>query len=122
MSLELGGKAPAIVYPDSDDDAAVGHVITAMRFARQGQSCTAGSRLYVHESIFDEFTARLADKLGEMVVGDALDERSDIGSVVSGTQDARVRVRARSAQPGARAVAGGLPDDSRLAISTSPPS
>ena len=44
VSLELGGKAPAIVYADSDDDATVAHVITAMRFARQGQSCTAGSQ------------------------------------------------------------------------------
>ena len=52
-------------------------------------------------SIFDDFTARLADRLGEMVVGDALDERSDIGSVVSGTQDARVcALRARGARPG----------------------
>ena len=101
VSLELGGKAPAIVYPDSNDDATVAHVITAMRFARQGQSCTAGSRLYVHRSIFDDFTARLAEQLDQLVVGDALDERSDIGSIVSDTQDGRrQRLRPRGARPG----------------------
>src|SRR5829696_3356547 len=114
VSLELGGKAPAIVYPDSNDDATVAHVITAMRFARQGQSCTAGSRLYVHRSIFDDFTARLAEQLDQLVVGDALDERSDIGSVVSGAQDARVCEYVREAlDQGATALTGGLPDGSR---------
>ncbi len=114
VSLELGGKAPAIVYPDSGDDATVAHVITAMRFARQGQSCTAGSRLYVHESLFEDFTARLADRLGELVVGDALDERSDIGSVISGTQDTRVCGYVQEAlDQGATALVGGLPDDAR---------
>jgi betaine-aldehyde dehydrogenase len=114
VSLELGGKAPAIVYPDSDDGATVEHVIAAMRFARQGQSCTAGSRLFVHESVFDGFTARLAQRLGELVVGDALDERSDIGSVISGTQDGRVCAYVREAlDQGATAITGGLPDDSR---------
>ena len=114
VSLELGGKAPAIVYPDSNDDATVAHVITAMRFARQGQSCTAGSRLYVHRSIFDDFTGRLVDQVDRLVVGDALDERSDIGSIVSGTQDGRVYGYVREAlDQGATAIAGGLPDDSR---------
>ena len=114
VSLELGGKAPAIVYPDSNDDATVAHVITAMRFARQGQSCTAGSRLYVHRSIFDDFTARLTEQLDRLVVGDALDERSDIGSIVSDTQDGRVSGYVREALDlGATAIAGGLPDDTR---------
>ena len=114
VSLELGGKAPAIVYPDSCDDATVAHVIAAMRFARQGQSCTAGSRLFVHRSIFDAFNERLVAALGELVVGDALDERSDIGSIVSSTQDERVCGYVREAlEQGATALAGGLPDDGR---------
>src|ERR671910_1685519 len=109
VSLELGGKAPAIVYPDADDDATVAHVITAMRFARQGQSCTAGSRLFVHRSIFDDFNARLAEQLEQLVVGDALDERSDIGSIVSATQDGRVCGYVREAlDQGATAITGGL--------------
>jgi acyl-CoA reductase-like NAD-dependent aldehyde dehydrogenase len=114
VSLELGGKAPAIVYPDSNDEATVAHVIAAMRFARQGQSCTAGSRLFVHRSIFDDFNAKLVDALGKLVVGDALDEASDIGSIVSSTQDHRVCGYVREAlEQGATALAGGLPDESR---------
>lgn len=110
VSLELGGKAPAIVYPDSDDDATVQHVITAMRFARQGQSCTAGSRLFVHASIFEDFTARLASALEALVVGDALDDASDIGSLINGTQDARVCAYVQEAlDQGATALTGGLP-------------
>jgi len=112
VSLELGGKAPAIVYADSDDDATVQHVITAMRFARQGQSCTAGSRLFVHASIFDDFTARLAAALEELVVGDALDDASDIGSLINGTQDSRVCSYVQEAlDQGAVALTGGLPGD-----------
>jgi phenylacetaldehyde dehydrogenase len=114
VSLELGGKAPAIVYPDSDDDATVQHVIAAMRFARQGQSCTAGSRLYVHASIFDDFTARLTAALEALVVGDALDEASDIGALINGTQDAKVCAYVQEAlDQGAVALTGGLPAASR---------
>ncbi len=121
LSLELGGKAPAIVYPDSCDDATVAHVITAMRFARQGQSCTAGSRLFVHSSVFDKFTAGLVERLDELVVGDALDERSDIGSIVSSTQDDRVCGYVREAlEQGATALAGGLPDDGRAGYQMRP--
>jgi betaine-aldehyde dehydrogenase len=114
VSLELGGKAPAIVFADADDDATVTHVIAAMRFARQGQSCTAGSRLYVHRDIFDAFLAKLAERLEALVVGDALDERSDIGSVVSGVQDARVcEYLSEALEQGATAVTGGMPDAGR---------
>lgn len=114
VSLELGGKAPAIVYPDSNDDETVAHVIQAMRFTRQGQSCTAGSRLYVHRDVFDDFTARLSAKLSELVVGDALDEASDIGSLISATQDGRVCGYLQEAlDQGAKPLVGGLPDESR---------
>ena len=110
VSLELGGKSPSIVFPDAGDDATVSGVIAAMRFARQGQSCTAGSRLYVHESIFDGFLERLTAALEKLVVGDALDERSDIGSIVSGVQDTRVCGYVEEALAnGATALTGGLP-------------
>jgi phenylacetaldehyde dehydrogenase len=92
VSLELGGKSPSIVYPDAAaDDATVDGVIAAMRFARQGQSCTAGSRLYVHEDVYDDFVRRLHGRLSALVVGDALDERSDAGALISRRQYERVR-------------------------------
>lgn len=82
-TLELGGKSPCIVYPDSNDEQTAQAVVSAMRFARQGQSCTAGSRLFVHASIFDEFLARVRDAVDGLVIGDALDEASDVGAVIN---------------------------------------
>jgi acyl-CoA reductase-like NAD-dependent aldehyde dehydrogenase len=111
VTLELGGKSPAIVFPDSDDDRTAAAVIDAMRFARQGQSCSAGSRLYVHEDVQESFLARLAARLETLVVGDALDERSDVGSLVSKVQYDRVTEYVRRAlDDGVRVVTGGLPD------------
>jgi betaine-aldehyde dehydrogenase len=65
-------------------------VITAMRFSRQGQSCTAGSRLFVHESAADTFMATLTGKLKALRVGDPLDEQTDSGSLVNAKQFRRV--------------------------------
>ncbi|WP_025134428.1 aldehyde dehydrogenase family protein [Leucobacter sp. PH1c] len=90
VTLELGGKSPAIVFPDSNDAETVQHVINAMRFTRQGQSCTAGSRLYVHESIIEDFVPKLVEALGKLRVGDPLDEASDIGAIVNAHQHATV--------------------------------
>ena len=62
VSLELGGKSPSIVYPDANEDWVVDGIIAAMRFTRQSQSCTAGSRLFLHADIFDDFLGKLADE------------------------------------------------------------
>ncbi|WP_231443623.1 aldehyde dehydrogenase family protein [Brevibacterium zhoupengii] len=86
VSLELGGKSPAIVFPDSDDAATVSNVISAMRFTRQGQSCTAGSRLFLHKSIYDSFLSKLTAELDKLVIGDPLDEATDIGAIASQKQ------------------------------------
>lgn len=86
VTLELGGKSPAIVFPDSDDDATADGVINGMRFTRQGQSCTAGSRLYLHEDIFDSFLQKLKNKLAQFTIGDPLNEDTDIGAIVSEKQ------------------------------------
>ena len=87
LTLELGGKSPCIVYPDAGADAlldtTVNNIIAAMRFARQGQSCTAGSRLFLHRSIWDKVMPRMVAKVNALKVGDALDEASDIGDVIN---------------------------------------
>jgi phenylacetaldehyde dehydrogenase len=87
VTLELGGKSPCIIFPDACTperiDATAQGVVNAMRFARQGQSCTAGSRLFVHKSVWDDLMPRVAEKAAAMKVGDALDEASDIGAVVN---------------------------------------
>jgi aldehyde dehydrogenase (NAD+) len=90
VSLELGGKSPTIVWPDAarDEhvDATVDGILAGMRFTRQGQSCTAGSRLYLHEDVYDEVLDRVVAKLKTFVVGDPLDERSDMGALINRKQ------------------------------------
>lgn len=111
VSLELGGKNPQIVFPDATDDWVVEGVMQAMRFTRQGQSCTAGSRLFLHESIFDEFLERLLDKLRLLKVGDALDEQSDMGAIINDRQFQRVcsYIDEGASVEGSQTVLGGLP-------------
>jgi aldehyde dehydrogenase (NAD+) len=86
VSLELGGKSPTIVWPDAADDATVDGILTGMRFTRQGQSCTAGSRLFLHEDVYDDVLDRVVTKLKGLVVGDPLDERTDMGALINQTQ------------------------------------
>lgn len=97
VTLELGGKSAQIVFPDVDTDFTTDGVMTAMRFSRQGQSCTAGSRLFVHESIADKFLDTLTTKLKKMRVGDPLDETNDAGPVVNAKQFDRVSSYIREA-------------------------
>src|SRR5579859_7297787 len=82
VSLELGGKSPSIVFPDANQDWVVDGIIAAMRFTRQSQSCTAGSRLFLHRDIFDEFLDALGKKVKALKLGDPLDEASDIGTII----------------------------------------
>lgn len=90
VTLELGGKSPMIVMQDADLDKAVAGAVTGMRFSRQGQSCTAASRIYVHDSIHDAFLEKLTAKVEAMTMGDPLDEATDIGAIVSQQQYERV--------------------------------
>jgi aldehyde dehydrogenase (NAD+) len=90
VTLELGGKSPMLVFADCDFDKTVTGAITSMRFTRQGQSCTAASRIYVERPIFDKFVAALAARVDAMVMGDPLDEATDIGTIISDEQHAKV--------------------------------
>jgi betaine-aldehyde dehydrogenase len=111
VSLELGGKSPQIVFPDANDGDTVQSVINGMRFIRQGQSCTAGSRLFLHESIYDDFLGRMVEKLKALKIGDPFDENTQMGAIVNRHQYEKVctYIDAGLKQPGARALVGGLP-------------
>ena len=111
VSLELGGKSPSIVYPDADEDWVVDGVIAGMRFTRQSQSCTAGSRLFLHQDIFDSFLEKLTAKTQALKLGDPLDEASDIGSIINEKQFRKVcgYVEDGLNRKDARLVFGGLP-------------
>ncbi len=86
VTLELGGKSPMLVFADCDFEKTVTGAVTSMRFTRQGQSCTAASRIYVERPIFDRFVDALAARVDAMVMGDPLDEKTDIGTIISPEQ------------------------------------
>ncbi len=90
VTLELGGKSPMIVCEDVDLNKAVDGAITSMRFTRQGQSCTAASRIFVHESIFNPFLELFKEKVNKLKIGDPMDLQTDIGSVISPEQHQKV--------------------------------
>jgi acyl-CoA reductase-like NAD-dependent aldehyde dehydrogenase len=111
VSLELGGKSPSVVFPDADADWAVDGVISAMRFTRQSQSCTAGSRLFIHADVFDSFLDKLVRKTEVLKLGDPLDDATDIGTIINNKQFTKVchYVDEGLKHPHARRIMGGLP-------------
>jgi acyl-CoA reductase-like NAD-dependent aldehyde dehydrogenase len=117
VTLELGGKSPMIVLEDADLDQAVTGAVTGVRFTRQGQSCTAASRILVHRSIVDKFVEELVSKVNTMVIGDPLDEATDIGTIVSPNQFERVQYYLGLAEASPEATlhrCGQLPTDTRF--------
>lgn len=107
VTLELGGKSPNIIFPDADMKAAIPGAANAI-FFNHGQCCCAGSRLYVHKSVFDQVVEGVAERAKKMRVGDGFDPQSDMGPLVSHDQLTRVCSFIDSGLgDGARAIAGG---------------
>jgi aldehyde dehydrogenase (NAD+) len=117
VTLELGGKSPMIVFADCDFDKTVAGALTSMRFTRQGQSCTAASRIYVERPIHDRFVAAMKSAVDAMVMGDPLDEKTDIGTIISEGQLSKVQgfIAEGKATKGAHAlVCSAMPTDPAL--------
>jgi len=117
VTLELGGKSPMIVFADCDFAKTVSGALTSMRFTRQGQSCTAASRIYVERPIFDAFVAEMEKAVNNMVMGDPLDEKTDIGTIISQGQYDKVQafIAEGKATPGATALeCSAMPADPAL--------
>ena len=107
VTLELGGKSPNIVFDDADLDAAANGVVAGI-FAATGQTCMAGSRLFVQESVHDEFVERLAARAREIRLGDPLDPATEMGPVAFEGHMQKVMSAIGSAQAeGATLVSGG---------------
>lgn len=85
VTLELGGKSPNIIFADAAMDQAIEGVVAGIWF-NQGHVCCAGSRLFVEESIHDEFVRRLDHRMSKLRVGDPLDKNTDIGAINSRDQ------------------------------------
>ncbi len=107
VSLELGGKSPFIVFDDADIASAVNGSIAGI-FAASGQSCVAGSRLYLHEDIAEEFLERMTELVGKIRLGDPQDDDTDMGPLCTPGQLAHIQEQvALAEQEGATIVAGG---------------
>jgi len=107
VSLELGGKSPNIIFADADIEKAVPGAGMAV-FANSGQICSAGTRLFVEQRVYDEFVGRVADFGKGLRVGDGLDPDTQIGPLVSQQQLDRVTdYLSIGRQEGARPLAGG---------------
>jgi phenylacetaldehyde dehydrogenase len=107
LTLELGGKSPAIVLADADLALAVPGVARGI-FANAGQVCVAGSRVYAHRAIYDRLVEGLAGAAAAMRLGHGLDPDSDLGPLVHAKQAGRVDAYVREgAAAGAEVVCGG---------------
>ena len=108
VHLELGGKAPAVVFADADLPAAAAALTLASTY-NSGQDCTAATRVYVESAVAEEFIALLAEQLNRVRVGEPRDETTDIGPLVS--REHRNRVHGfvtRAVAAGAQVRTGGV--------------
>ena len=107
ISLELGGNAPFIVFDDADLDAAVQGAI-ASKFRNTGQTCVCANRLYVQDSVYDQFVAKLADKAKGIKVGSGFEAGVSQGPMIDDQAIAKVEAHVADAvAKGATVVVGG---------------
>lgn len=107
LNLELGGNAPVLVTPHADLDKAVDYIVTA-RINNAGQVCTCPERIFVHKDVHDTFVEKVKDKMGQLTVGDPLDENTDYGAIINQKQLDSIHEKVESAVTnGATLVMGG---------------
>jgi len=107
VSLELGGHAPFIVFADADLDRAVDACI-ASKFRNTGQTCICANRIYVQDTIMDEFAAKLAEKTAKLKIGNGLEPGVEIGPLIDQAALEKVEEHVRDAlAKGAKLVTGG---------------
>lgn len=107
VSLELGGKSPFIVFEDANIESAVNASIAGI-FGATGQSCVAGSRLYLHEDIADEFLERMVAQAREIAIGDPLLDETQMGPLCTTGQRDHIEAEiAHAVSEGATVLTGG---------------
>ncbi|MER6048871.1 gamma-aminobutyraldehyde dehydrogenase [Streptomyces sp. NPDC001793] len=114
LHLELGGKAPFVVFDDADLEAAV-HGAVAGALINTGQDCTAATRAYVQRPLYDAFVSGVADLMATVRVGDPFDPSTDLGPLISHTQRDRVAGFVERARGYATVVTGGEAPQGELA-------
>jgi betaine-aldehyde dehydrogenase len=115
VTLELGGKSPTIVFPDADMEQALTGILFGI-FSSSGQSCIAGSRVFVHAQVYDEFVDRLVERTRKLRVGPGTDPDTDVAPLVHHThRDQVADMVSKAVAEGAEVLVGGaIPDDSAL--------
>ena len=122
VSLELGGKSPFIVFDDANLESAVNGSISGI-FGAAGQSCVAGSRLYLQDGIADEFLERMTALAGAIRIGDPLAEETEMGPLcTTGQLETIEREVAHAREEGGTVLCGGARPDGLEGCSTSRPS
>ncbi|MDB4868417.1 MAG: gamma-aminobutyraldehyde dehydrogenase [Cohnella sp.] len=107
LHLELGGKAPFVVFADADLEAAVQGAAMG-GFINSGQDCTAATRIYVEDSVYEEFLSKLAERVKRIRVGLPLDRDTEMGSLISWEHRDRVEAFVkRAVSAGAKVAVGG---------------
>jgi betaine-aldehyde dehydrogenase len=114
LHLELGGKAPFVVFDDADLEAAV-HGAVAGALINSGQDCTAATRAYVQRPLYDAFVAAVADLMTTVRLGDPFDPATDLGPLISAAQRDRVAALVDRARGDATVVTGGRAPGDKLA-------
>ncbi|WP_188456933.1 5-carboxymethyl-2-hydroxymuconate semialdehyde dehydrogenase [Virgibacillus oceani] len=110
VSMELGGKSPIIVFDDADFERAL-DACTWGIFSFNGERCTANSRLFLHENIYDAFVEALKERVGNIIVGDPLDEKTQVGPLIHTTHFNNVKRYLEIAkEEGAELVSGKVPE------------
>jgi 5-carboxymethyl-2-hydroxymuconic-semialdehyde dehydrogenase len=106
LSMELGGKSPAVVFADADLESALDATIFGV-FSLNGERCTAGSRILVERPVYDEFVERYAERARNIVVGDPHDPKTEVGALVHPEHTAKVLSYVELGKTEGRLVAGG---------------
>ena len=106
-SMELGGNAPFLVLEDADLDRAVEAAFHA-KMRNMGEACTAANRFFVHAAVAEEFSARLAERMGALTVGDGTEDGVDVGPLIDEPSRQKVRTLVDDAvDRGASVLVGG---------------
>lgn len=106
LSMELGGKSPAVVFADADLDAAIDSTLFGV-FSLNGERCTAGSRILVERPVYDEFVERYAERAKNIVVGDPHDPATEVGALVHPEHYDKVMSYVELGKQEGRLLAGG---------------
>ncbi|EMB9933003.1 TPA: 5-carboxymethyl-2-hydroxymuconate semialdehyde dehydrogenase [Acinetobacter baumannii] len=107
-SMELGGKSPVVIFADADLERALDAALFTI-FSLNGERCTAGSRIFIQESVYDEFVAEFARRAKNIIVGDPQDPNTQVGSMITQAHYNKVTGYIKiGIEEGANLVAGGL--------------